>query len=80
MSHHNYVCSHCGEPAYYDGRCSDGPVLMCNCVSPRNTRWVDDGRGGYTVNRYNAEPVEEDYSDGGSWGKNSCAPGPSGLA
>jgi hypothetical protein len=24
-------CSKCGEEAYYDGRCGDGHILMCNC-------------------------------------------------
>lgn len=24
-----YVCSYCGAEAYYDGRCGDGPVLVC---------------------------------------------------
>jgi hypothetical protein len=32
----NYVCECCGQPAYFDGRCGDGPILMCNC--PRNSR------------------------------------------
>ncbi len=27
----NYVCSECGAAAYYDGRCGDGPILMCGC-------------------------------------------------
>lgn len=24
-----YVCSKCGEPAYYDGRAGDTAILMC---------------------------------------------------
>lgn len=24
-----YVCSYCGEKAFFDGRCGDGPVLLC---------------------------------------------------
>lgn len=24
-----WYCEHCGQPAYYDGRCGDGPILMC---------------------------------------------------
>ena len=64
----NYRCSHCGAEAYYDGRCGDGPVLVCDCVSPRNTRWINDGRGGYQVNRYNAKPVSsEEYDDSWEW-------------
>jgi len=63
-----YKCSHCGAAAYYDGRCGDGPVLVCNCVSEGNTKWVDDGRGGYQINRYNAKPVkEEEYDDSWEW-------------
>jgi Protein of unknown function (DUF2934) len=27
----NYVCSRCGSGAYFDGRCGDGPILMCGC-------------------------------------------------
>jgi hypothetical protein len=57
----NYVCSHCGAAAYYDGRCGDGPVLMCGCDKGR---WVNDGRGGYYTNPRNAQAVEsENYSD-----------------
>jgi hypothetical protein len=52
----NYVCSKCGAAAYYDGRCGDGPVLICEC---RNRgRWINDGRGGYRDN--DAQPVESD--------------------
>jgi hypothetical protein len=25
----NFVCSYCGAEAYYDGRCGDGPILVC---------------------------------------------------
>lgn len=41
---HNYVCSHCGVGAMYDGRCGDGPVLVCGCDKGE---WINDGRGGY---------------------------------
>lgn len=51
----NYVCSVCGEPAWYDGRCGDGPYLVCKC-STRGV-WIDDGRGGYMVYPNNAEPI-----------------------
>jgi hypothetical protein len=40
----NYRCSQCGAAAYFDGRCGDGPILLCGCD---NGPWVDDGRGGY---------------------------------
>lgn len=53
---HNYVCSHCGAAAYYDGRCGDGPVLMCNCD---RGEWINDGRGGYYSNPNNAKPIED---------------------
>ncbi len=58
----NYVCSHCGAEAYYDGRCGDGPVLMCGC-DKRGRRWVDDGRGGYYTNPSGAAPVEGESYD-----------------
>lgn len=58
-----YKCSHCGSPAFYDGRCGDGPVLICVCVSEQNTRWINDGRGGYQINRFNAVPVKKTNSD-----------------
>lgn len=56
-----YVCSNCGEEAYYDGRCGDGPVLICRCAKGR---WIDDGRGGYYTTRNNAQAVRADeYND-----------------
>ncbi len=60
----NYVCSNCGASAYYDGRCGDGPVLMCGC-DKRRSRWVNDGRGGYHTNPTGATPVESENYDGG---------------
>jgi len=64
----NYCCSHCGAAAYYDGRCGDGPILMCGC-DKRGRRWVNDGRGGYYTNPSGAQPVEgENYNnDDGYW-------------
>jgi hypothetical protein len=53
----SYCCSNCGAAAYYDGRCGDGPILMCGC-DKRGRRWVNDGRGGYYTNPSGAEPVE----------------------
>ncbi len=52
----NYVCSVCGAAAYYDGRCGDGPILMCGCDKGQ---WINDGRGGYFDNPRNAQPVPE---------------------
>lgn len=40
----NWICSKCGAAAYYDGRCGDGPVLLCDCDKGE---WVDDGHGGF---------------------------------
>lgn len=51
----DWHCSNCGAPAYYDGRCGDGPVLMCGCDKGA---WIDDGRGGYTDNPTGAKPIE----------------------
>lgn len=59
----NYVCSNCGEAAYYDGRCGDGPVLTCNCV--KRGRWINDGRGGYMVYRNDPKAVDSEYYE--SW-------------
>lgn len=64
----DYCCSACGARAYYDGRCGDGPVLVCGC-DKRGSRWVDDGRGGYHTNPSSAQPVESDgnFDDGYGW-------------
>lgn len=51
-----YSCSNCGAAAFHDGRCGDGPILMCGC-DKRGARWVNDGRGGYYTNPSGAEPV-----------------------
>ena len=34
MSYYNYVYLRRWTKAYYDGRCGNGPVLMCECVAP----------------------------------------------
>lgn len=42
-----WICSKCSKDAYYDGRCGDGPVLMCGCdkiVDPKHVYY--DGRCG----------------------------------
>lgn len=51
----DYMCSRCGATAYYDGRCGDGPVLLCNCAKGQ---WIDDGRGGYQDNPTGAKAVK----------------------
>jgi hypothetical protein len=57
MTNHFYVCSACGAAAYYDGRCGDGPILMCGC-DKRGGRWVNDSHGGgYHTNPSGARPV-----------------------
>lgn len=62
----DYVCSLCGEAAYYDGRCGDGPVLMCGC--DKSGEYVDEGpRGGYYTNPKNARPIQGD-SGAKNWG------------
>lgn len=59
----SYCCSNCGAAACYDGRCGDGPILMCGC-DKRGRRWINDGRGGYYTNPSGAVPVEgESYND-----------------
>ncbi len=40
----DYVCNRCGAAAYYDGRCGDGPVLICGC-DKRGRSYIDT-RGG----------------------------------
>lgn len=59
MNNNNYVCNSCGTSAYYDGRCGDGPILMCGC-DKRGSVWVNDGRGGYYTNPTNAQPIESE--------------------
>lgn len=27
----SWQCSQCGTSCYYDGRCGDGPILVCKC-------------------------------------------------
>lgn len=59
-------CSNCGQECYYDGRCGDGPVLICKCT--KRKRWINDGRGGYEVYANDAHPIEDDEWDGwGDW-------------
>lgn len=37
-----YVCSACGKEAYYDGRCGDGPILMCGHGYPHEAIRKED--------------------------------------
>jgi len=50
-----YVCSECGEPCYFDGRCGDGPVLYCKCG--REGYNVPDRIGFYFQPYNNAKPI-----------------------
>lgn len=52
-----YVCSHCGSGAYYDGRCGDGPVLVCGCDRKRR---VTDRFGTAYIPTTDAKPIPED--------------------
>lgn len=57
----NYVCSNCGSPCGEDSRMGSLDVyLACECGSPKNSRWINDGRGGYTVYLNDAQPVHID--------------------
>ncbi len=62
----NYICSRCGKSAYYDGRCGDGPILLCGCDKGP---WVDDGRGGYHYPT-GAEPIQEQDAPRAPWPHN----------
>lgn len=44
-----HYCSNCGATCGYDGRCGDGPYLVCACANQENSEWINDGRGGYAV-------------------------------
>lgn len=54
-----YVCNKCGKAAYYDGRCGDGPILMCGHGYPYkavpeddNAPYRDHGYDGYDGSSY----------------------------
>ena len=49
-----YSCSHCGAEAYFDGRCGDGPVLVCGCDRPIT---VQDRFGPESIATTDARPV-----------------------
>lgn len=53
-----HFCSNCGSVCGYDGRCGDGPYLVCSCASQENSYWVSEGsRGGYTAYVNGAHPI-----------------------
>jgi len=54
-----YVCSCCGDPAYYDGRCGDGPVLTCPCS--KRMKFIPDRGGGFYVPENNAKPIPSEH-------------------
>lgn len=39
-----WKCSRCGMAAYYDGRCGDGPILMCTCNAAEDAFWANERR------------------------------------
>lgn len=57
-----YVCSECGKDAYYDGRCGDGPVLVCGC-DKRGPVHYDGRMGDGPVHVSNARPVPKNGYD-----------------
>lgn len=57
----NYCCNICGAAAYYDGRCGDGPILMCGC-DKIGSEYVPDRCGGYHTNPTGAKPVRGESS------------------
>lgn len=59
----DYVCSNCGAACGQDSRMGSLDVyLMCDCASSKNTQWINDGRGGYSVHLNDAHPVQK-----GNW-------------
>lgn len=54
-----YECSECGAAAYYDGRCGDGPILVCGC-DKRGPKMYDGRMGDGVITMSNAKPVLKD--------------------
>lgn len=55
----NYVCSNCGAKCGQDSRGGSLDVyLVCECASEKNSHWINDGRGGYSIHLNNATPIE----------------------
>lgn len=63
----NYACPICGTPAYYDGRCGDGPILVCKCRH-RGPAVRDRDGGTYYPNA--PQPVEEEVLEREPWPHN----------
>ena len=55
MKNKHHVCSKCGTPCFFDGRCNDDPVLQCKCA--KEGYWVQDRCGGYWQSDSNAHPI-----------------------
>lgn len=55
-----YVCSRCGAEAYHDGRCDDGPVLVCGCDRPRQ---MNDRFDKVSIPTTDARPIPADDGD-----------------
>ena len=59
-----YVCSLCGAGAYHDGRCGDGPILMCGC--DKQKKWYVDpasGESKIATSPATAIPKDGGYAD-----------------
>lgn len=59
-----YHCNQCGAAAYYDGRCGDGPVLLCGC--DRRGPVAYDSRGG-SVTEYYPSSTARAVEGGSGW-------------
>lgn len=54
----DHVCSNCGQMCAEDTRGGSRDVyIMCECRDSKNTRWYDDGRGGYEIYLNDARPI-----------------------
>lgn len=40
----DYKCNKCDTPCFYDGRCGDGAILMCDCNKADDEFWANDRR------------------------------------
>lgn len=55
------ICSNCGSACGIDSRMgSVNHYLVCECASAKNSHWINDGRGGYTIHLNDARPVPID--------------------
>lgn len=69
MTDAKYVCSYCGAAAYYDGRCGDGPVLVCGCDRVRRLK-DRIGHADIPTTGARAIPAEEFGSGAGGYPDN----------